>query len=181
MRDRLIQGNILFAPIKKTKIQYKGKTVTAHKLTIASSMEMNIDEAWQRVKTSALLEFLSEGKVTFKPTGGHFPETWKQGSTITTRMLINGFFPFGGLHTLFFEKIDEENKIIQTREHDAFAKVWDHTIELQYINKEILVYQDEIIIYGGILTPILSSWARMFFRHRHRRWQLLVDEKFQSA
>ena len=176
-RNTVIKGIILFAPIRKIKISYKGKEVTAHKLTIASSICLNIDNAWQKVQTSALLEFLSEGKVTFKPTEGRFPDLWKQGSTITTRMLLNDFLPFGGLHTLYFEKIDAENKIIQTREHDALSKVWDHTIELQYVNKEIFIYQDEIIIYGGILTPLISLLARKFFRHRHKRWQLIVDQQ----
>ena len=95
------------AKIEKINIHYKGKQVTARKLNVASEIPININIAWMKVKTSKLLEFVAYGKVKFKPTGGKFPAIWNEGETVTTHMAVYGFVPFGGLHSLYFEKIDE--------------------------------------------------------------------------
>lgn len=162
------------AKIEKINIHYKGKQVTARKLNVASEIPININIAWMKVKTSKLLEFVAYGKVKFKPTGGNFPAIWKEGETVTTHMAVYGFVPFGGLHSLYFEKIDEINKVLQTRERDSFAKVWDHKISLKKITTDKVMYEDEIIIYAGILTGFVTLWAKSFYKHRQKRWQLLA-------
>jgi len=162
--------------IEKIKIDYKGNKVTANKLTVTSEIPIDIDTAWRKVQTSSLLNFVTSGKVRFKPTGGHFPEVWKEGNTVTTRMFVYGFFPFGGLHSLHFEKIDDENKILQTSEWDKSAKVWNHKIALKKLNDKKIIYKDEIIIYGGLLTGFITWWAKSFYEHRQKRWQLVAKE-----
>jgi hypothetical protein len=62
------------AKIEKVKIDYQGKQVTASKLTVSSEIQIDIDTAWRKVQTSALLNFVTQGKVKFKPSGGQFPE-----------------------------------------------------------------------------------------------------------
>lgn len=167
------------AKIEKLKIDYKGKEVTARKLTVSSEIPIDIDTAWRKVQTSALLNFVADGKVKFKPTGGHFPETWKEGDTVSTKMLVYGFFPFGGLHSIYFEKIDSVNKILQTREWDNFAKIWNHKISLNKLTDTTIYYEDEIVIYGGVLTGFISSWAKSFYEHRQKRWQLVAKNATQ--
>ncbi|GEC77669.1 hypothetical protein [Flavobacterium aquatile] len=162
--------------IEKVKIDYKGKKVTADKLTITSEIPIDIDTAWSKVQTSALLNFVTKGKVRFKPTGGEFPKIWKEGNTVTTKMLVYGCIPFGGLHSLYFEKIDDKNKILKTQEWDDAAKVWNHKITLKKITDFTIMYEDEIVIYGGILTGLITWWAKSFYRHRQNRWQLVAKE-----
>ena len=43
---------------EKIKIDYKGKQVSAHKLTVNSEIPIDIDIAWSKVQTSALLNFV---------------------------------------------------------------------------------------------------------------------------
>jgi hypothetical protein len=160
--------------IEKVEINYKGRRVAARKLIVASEISIDIDTAWTKVKTSKLLNFIAEGKVKFKPTGGRFPEIWKEGDTVSTKMYVYGFIPFGGLHSLYFEKIDPVTKVLQTREWDNAAKVWDHKISLQKLTDNSILYEDEIIIYGGILTGFITSWAKSFYVHRQKRWQLVA-------
>lgn len=166
------------ATIDKVKITFEGKEVTAHKLTVASEITIDIDTAWKKVKTYSLLEFIAKGKVKFKfqSSDGHIPKIWKVKETVTTRMFIYGFIPFGGLHTLHFEKIDNENKFVQTSEHDSAAKIWRHKISMRKVNDNTTHYTDEIIIYGGALTSVISWWAKSFFIHRQKRWQLIADK-----
>ena len=165
------------AKIKKVKIDYQGKQVTASKLTVSSEIQIDIDTAWRKVQTSALLNFVTQGKVKFKPSGGQFPETWKEGETVSTKMFVYGFVPFGGLHSLCFEKIDKASKTLQTKEWDDSAKVWNHKITLAKLTDTIIMYEDEIIIYGGVLTGFITWWAKSFYKHRQKRWKLVATQK----
>lgn len=156
------------------KVIYNNKEVLAQKLTVSSEIPLDIETAWTKVKTSALLEFVAKGMITFAPLNGNFPVIWQQGSTVKTRSLLFGFIPFGGTHTLFFEKIDDTQKILQTQEYDDAAKIWNHTITMNKISDTTILYKDEIIIYGGILTFFITLWAKFFYRHRQKRWLLVA-------
>ena len=162
--------------IEKVEINYHGKLVSARKLTVTSEILINIEDAWQIVQTSKLLQFISYSKIKFKPIGGSFPILWKQGDTVSTKMLLFGFVPFGGIHSLYFEKIDNQNKVLQTREKDDSAKVWDHKISLIKLDEKKIIYQDLIIIYGGTLTFFITIWAKSFYKHRQKRWQIVAKE-----
>lgn len=162
------------ANIEKIKIHFEGKGVTAHRLTVSSDIPINIDTAWAKVQTSALLEFVAKGKLKFKPLEGEFPEIWKEGASVKTAMNVYGLIPFGGIHTLTVEKIDHANKVIQSKEWDDCAKVWNHKISMKKLSHTSIRYEDEIVIYGGILTGLISWWAKSFYEHRQRRWQLVA-------
>lgn len=163
--------------VEKIQILYENKPVFAQKLTVSSEMPFDLETAWSKVKTSALLEFVANGMVTFKPLDGHFPAIWQEGSTIDTKSLLFGFIPFGGVHSLFFEKIDDKNKILQTREYDDAAKVWNHTITMKKVSNDTILYEDEIIIYGGYLTYFITLWAKYFYKHRQKRWLLIAKNR----
>lgn len=148
--------------IEEVKIIYQNNPVTAKKLTVSSEIPIDLETAWEKVKTSALLEFVAKGMVIFRPQNGLFPTIWKEGDIVKTRSLLFGFIPFGGIHTLYFEKIDNENKILQTQEYDDVAKVWNHTIIMKEIDTDIILYIDEIIIYGGFLTFFYNFMGKIF-------------------
>ncbi len=152
---------------------FEEKEITARKLTASSVIPIDIDTAWEKVKTSSLLVFIAKGKIKFKPADGRFPECWKENETIATKMFLYGLIPFGGLHTIRFEKIDNENRCMQTSEQNGVTKVWRHAISMKKISDHSIFYTDEIIIYGGILTGIITWWAKHFFKHRQQKWKLL--------
>jgi len=161
------------ATVEKIKMEYNGKEVSARKLSVTSRIPMDLGTAWKQVQKPSLLEFVAKGKITFLPTGGKFPEVWREGMKVSARMLLYGFIPFGGLHYLTVKEIDEANKTIQTHEWDNAAKIWRHRIEMKPVNAHETDYLDEIIIYGGILTNFITFWAKHFYIHRQKRWQLV--------
>ncbi|MBZ0246287.1 MAG: hypothetical protein K8H85_10095 [Cyclobacteriaceae bacterium] len=169
----------MISKIEKIKITFRNQEVTAHKLTVTSIIPIDIETAWEKVNKSALLELVSKGKIKFIPTEGKFPEIWELGMTVTTKMIAYGFIPFGGLHTIHFTKIDKEHKTLETEENDTFAKVWNHRISMKSLGDNTIAYEDEIIIYGGILTGFISWWAKSFYKHRQKRWKLLADNKIK--
>lgn len=163
------------ARIDKTRTTYQGKEVTAYQVTVVSVIPMNIDSAWKKLKTSALLEFVTKGRISFRPEGGKFPPTWEEGKAITTKMLMYGFIPFGGKHSLYFECVDDINKVMKTRESDNSAKIWNHTMSMKKIDDQTTEYKDEILIYGGMMTRFISRWAKSYYVYRHKRWQLVAE------
>lgn len=162
------------------KVVYRDKEVIAQKLTVSSEIPLDIETAWAKAKTSALLEFVTKGMVKFAPLNGHFPTIWQEGSTVKTRSLLFGFIPFGGTHTLFFEKIDDTQKILQTQEYDDAAKIWNHTITMGRVTDTTILYKDEIIIYGGVLTFLITLWAKYFYQYRQKRWLLVAKQCVKS-
>jgi hypothetical protein len=162
--------------VEDVKIYHKRKEVTAKKLTVVSTLPIDIRAAWAKVATSELLEYITKGKVKFKPVNGKFPPIWKDGMTVSTRMLLYGFIPFGGVRTIYFEKIDSERHIAQTKEKDTMAKIWNHKIAMTKIDDGLTEYMDEIIIYGGILTSIIVLWAKSFCQYRQKRWLKIAHE-----
>lgn len=160
-------------------IQYQGQTVKAEKLTVSSAIPMHIDSVWNNVKTSDLLIYVTKGYTKLKPKDGAFPKFWTEGDTVFTKSRIFGFLPFGGTRSLYFETISDSERIIQTREWDKKAKVWDHKISLEQTDENTTLYTDEIVIYGGKMTGLITSFAKRFYKHRQKRWQNVATENLQ--
>jgi hypothetical protein len=132
--------------IENIELNLNGKSVKGKKLTVSSELNIDINNAWNEVQKSSLLEFVAKGKIKFIPSVGKFPEKWEEDLTVTTKMIAYGFIPFGGVHTLHFAKINKEDKILETKEKDSFAKVWNHKISMKSIGENSIYYEDEIVI-----------------------------------
>ncbi len=167
------------AKVETVIIDYNGSKVNAKKLTIHSEIPMGIDTAWENVKTPALLEFVAKGMIKFKSVDGDFPKQWEVGQTYGVKMLIFGFIPFGGIHYLFIEKIDHRNYSLSTKEWDRGAKIWNHNIVMRDLGNGSIYYEDEITIYGGIMTGFITSFANKFYKHRQKRWQIVASNKLK--
>jgi hypothetical protein len=74
-------------------------------------------------------------------------------------------------------KIDGQRYEIATQEWDNRAKVWNHTITLKEVGQRRIQYEDTIVIYGGALTGFITSFAKRFYKHRQKRWQLVAEEQ----
>ena len=169
------------AKVEKVAIEYKGKKVKARKLTVSSEIPMDLDSAWANVKTPALLEFVAKGMIRFRPEEGAFPKQWVVGQTYGTKMRVFGFIPFGGTHYLFIEEIDDDNYKIATKEWDKGVKVWNHDIVMRDLGDGKCYYEDSITIYGGTMTGFITSFAKRFYKHRQKRWQIVAKEDLNFA
>ena len=170
-----------WASVANIRFINQDKEVKACKLTVRSEIPIPLDQAWANVKTPALLQFVARGMIRFKPEDIPFPRQWQQGQTYGVRMRIFGFIPFGGVHQLFIEKIDDRQYIIATREWDRHVKVWNHRVSMRAVRADKISYQDEIIIYGGWMTPFITVFAKSFYKHRQRRWQILARDRLDFS
>jgi hypothetical protein len=169
-------------PVTKVEsviIDYNDSKVKAKKLTAHSEIPMGIESAWDNVKTPALLKFVAKGMIKFKFADGDFPRQWEVGQTYEFKTLVFGIIPFGGIHYLFVDKIDDGNYMLSTKEWDNGAKVWNHNIVLRDLGNGSIYYEDVITIYGGMMTGFITSFAKRFYKHRQKRWQIVAQENLK--
>ena len=80
------------------------------------------ESAWTEAQKSSLLLEIAWPLVRIVPARAPaFPPQWLQGDTIRCRSYLFGFLPLGE-RTLFFERIDQANREIQTRESDLLIR-----------------------------------------------------------
>ena len=174
------QENKPIAKIERIEIEYKGKMVKAKQLTVYSEILMNLDSACANVKTPALLQYVAKGMIRFRAVEGEFPKQWELGQTYAAKMHVFCFIPFGGTHFLYIDEIDDENFRIATREWDKGAKVWNHVVEMKKLDNGKTYYEDSITIYGGMMTGLITSFAKRFYIHRQKKWQTLAKGNFAT-
>lgn len=78
-------------------------------------------------------------------------------------------------------KIDKETNTISSHESGLLARVWNHDISFHEVAPGVVSYTDEIEIQAGWLTPAIWLFAHLFYRHRQRRWKVLLSQKTQSG
>lgn len=165
------------ATVEKVSVGYQGRIVKANKLTVRSEINITLDQAWEYVQSPRLLEYVAKGIIRFKPLDDRFPDRWQEGQTYRARMRIFGFIPLGGPHHFFIQDIDHESRMISSKEWDKAAKIWNHEVRMESIDETTILYEDSIVIFGGIKTGFITAFAKLFYKHRQKRWRRLAEEK----
>ena len=144
------------------------------KLYIETTLACLPKAVWQEVKKPSLLMHVASPIVTFKsvspPT---LPAEWLSGQSVKLETHLFGVIPMG-IRTLYFERVDDERRQIQTREHDPLIRKWDHLIEIGRDEKGETRYVDLLDVDAGVLTLPVWLFAQVFYRHRQRRWRKLA-------
>jgi hypothetical protein len=142
------------------------------RILVQSTLPCDADAGWERVQTSALLREICRPLIRLAPADGavELPARWEHQSTVRLRSYMFGFIPLG-VRTLLFEHIDQQNREIQTREHDPLVRRWDHRIHFEPLGPGSSRYTDDVEVEAGLLTPIVWAFAQWFYRHRQRRWR----------
>jgi hypothetical protein len=108
---------------------------------------------------------------------GFLAGEWEVGRDYPLRLYLLGFVPLGR-HVIRLERIDRDQNRISSRERGLLAPVWNHEIAFHAVLPGVVSYTDEIEIRAGLLTPFIWAFAWVFYRHRQRRWKLLLaDDK----
>jgi hypothetical protein len=151
-------------------------TLTAR---ISTRLACSEDELWQKIIEPASLQFVASPVLRFVPVQeGGLSGEWQPGVPYPLRLYFLRFIPLGQ-HTICLAKIDRESNTIVSQESGLLARVWNHTIWFREAAPGTVIYTDEIEIGAGWLTPAIWLFAQLFYRHRQRRWKVLL-RKSQS-
>jgi hypothetical protein len=95
-------------------------------------------------------------------------DTACEGDTIIVDVTFWGVFKQKG-HRMFVERLDPDQRIVQSRESGNGIKRWDHELSIQP-DGTLAVWRDVIVIDAGWRTPLMARFAAFIYarRHRHR-------------
>jgi hypothetical protein len=146
------------------------------RLRISSVFNCPAESVWAEVQTSSLLVrvmFPLLRFVSVDPRG--FPQRWRAGTTERGRAYVFGIIPLG-VHQLHFERVDQAQRQIQTREKNRWVRRWDHLISVQENPGNKTLYCDEVEIQAGWLTGLVWLYAFCFYYYRQLRWRGVVRQ-----
>ena len=145
--------------------------VTVHPTSV---LPAPADVVWDAVGTTWLLADVAAPLLTLRAEGGRpLPARWPAGEPVRLRLHLFGAVPLGP-HEVVVERADDAARVFQTRERGPLLRRWDHRITVEPAGPGAARYTDEVVIDAGRLTPVVAALARVFFRHRHRRWQAVA-------
>lgn len=136
-------------------------------------------QVWEHVRRPSLLRYVAAPLVTFRsrePAG--FPDVWSDGAH-RVWMFAFGVLPLGP-QTVGIEIGPHEQDVYRVRDNGSglLARVWDHRIAIEAHGAGSR-YTDSVTIDAGLLTPLVSVFAMIFYRWRQHRWRRLVRRGFR--
>lgn len=150
-------------------------------VTLSTTLECTADEAFARVRTSALLMHVAAPLIRFTPKGStSFPLKWQPGE-YRAWMWLFGFIPIGWQAVVISEPAPEgPTRFIRDNGYGPLIKRWDHWIAITPIEGGTTHYVDRVDIEAGPLTWLIVRFARLFYAHRQRRWRALARRRFAA-
>lgn len=149
------------------------------KATITSELNVSADHAWQLVKKSSTLIFITKGLLSFSGSD-HFPDEWDENSTVVSRLRFFGIIPAWN-HQIHFQKVSDNELEIITEEQGGIVSKWKHRIKISSMNKgATCLYTDDVEIEAGVFTPLVWLYADLLYRYRQLRWKVLISKQAPS-
>jgi hypothetical protein len=159
-----------------TKIHYSNKSVNGKIVSVSSYFDYNTDMFFLQelikqntikiVKPLAHISFLKENQDS---------EFWKEGFNYELEIKPFGLLNIWGVHHINVVSIDKQKTEIITIEKNNICKVWDHKLTFKKISENETQYTDEVTLYAGWLTGILSYFLIYSYRKRHQNWGKLLE------
>lgn len=141
---------------------------------ISTTLSCSEVELWQKIIDPKSLQFVASPILAFVPQNeGDFYGEWQVDTPYLLRLYFLRILPLGG-HIIKIVTIDKESNTIISQESGLLARVWNQSIYFQETEPGQLNYTDEIEIKAGMLTPVIWLFAHLFYRHRQRRWKVLL-------
>jgi hypothetical protein len=102
---------------------------------------------------------------------------WADG-TYEIQMLLFGWIPAGRQFIRISRSSEGPAHLLRDNGAGRLARTWDHVIRVEPAPGGRTRYTDVVDVRAGLLTPFLWAFAQLFYRHRQRRWRLLVRRGF---
>ena len=161
--------------MKKILLKYNnGNIKKGLKISISSILNNSTEKIWDKILNIETLIEICKPMARFKLISNENIMKWELNKEYIFKLLIYGFLPFGR-HKIILEILDEKNKIILSKEHNSIVKIWNHKILMENIEENKTKYTDEVEIYAGIFTIFVAVWAKIFYKHRQKKWKKISE------
>jgi len=157
--------------MEKVLLKYDNEKVKKGiKIIISSTLNNSAEKIWNKLLNIETLIEICKPMVTFKSKINEKEMKWEINKEYIFKLFIYGFIPFGD-HKIIIKKLDKENKIILSNEYNKIVKIWNHLIFMENVGENEIKYTDEVEIYAGIFTLFTAIWAKLFYKHRQKKWK----------
>ena len=154
---------------------YNGKAKKGIRIKISSILDNSIEKIWGKILNIETLIEICKPMARFNLVTKEKPAKWELNKEYVFKLFIYGFIPFGK-HKIILEKIDENNGLIVSKEHNNIVKIWNHIIKMENKGENIIEYTDVVEIYAGIFTLFVAIWGTIFYKHRQKKWKRIARE-----
>jgi hypothetical protein len=141
-------------------------------ISISTELDAPADVVWRAVKTPHAFVHVAKGMLRY-PAAERAHAPWKVGDRLDGWTFLFGVVPFS-VHHLEVASIDDERRVLVSHEHGGLVRTWHHTLVVTEVDDASCRYEDRIDIDAGIFTPVVASYASIFYRYRQRRWRRLA-------
>ena len=141
---------------------------------ISTYFDCTEEKLWEKIIEPQSLQFVAAPMLSFKPlVKGEFDGQWVIGKTYELKLYFLNILPLGR-HRIKIVTIDKKTNKIVSNESSTLVPVWNHTVRFSQCEQNKLIYTDEIEIKAGWLTVAIWVSAHLFYRHRQKRWKILL-------
>lgn len=161
--------------MKKILLEKDGKSKKGLKIIVSTNLNNTIEKIWDKILNIETLIFICKPMARFKLLSNENIIKWELNKEYIFKLFIYGFLPFGR-HKIILEKIDPNNGLLVSKEHNKIVKIWNHKIYMKNEGEMKIKYTDEVDIYAGIFTLFVVSWATLFYKHRQKKWRKIALE-----
>lgn len=136
-----------------------------------------------QVQSTAVFRHITAPLIQFRPASGQtWPTHWAPGELVLHMRLL-GWIPLGFQTVrISVEPPARPGRWPTLRDNGegTLARRWDHRITLQPLPDGGTLYTDDIEVVARhlpwLMTPLCALFARLFYRHRQRRWRQLATQ-----
>ena len=142
------------------------------KVVRATELPVSARRARELAAVPSVMQFVLAPVLTFsmgEAPAADVPVT--PGFSARGRVLWLGVLP-SWTHEIRVVHLDDHE--IRTEEHGGPVEVWRHRLTFEPISPTRCRYTDEVEVADGPRGLGAALFARLVFRHRHRRWRLLT-------
>ena len=138
----------------------------------SSRLEAPAAVVWDRLQRPDLLREVTRPllAMTVRPDPS---DRWDQGGQYAVSSRLFGVLPLGTQH-IRFVRVDHDRMRAETEEHGGLVRSWRHVLFVVDEGDDTCTYTDHVQLDAGALTPLVHAFARLLYRHRHRRWRRLA-------
>jgi hypothetical protein len=143
------------------------------RIKIHSKFDNSIEKIWNKILNIETLIYLCKPMATFKQVVNEKITKWETNKEYVFKLFIYGFIPFGK-HKITLDRIDKNNGLIISKEHNNIVKIWNHKIIMESKGEKVIEYTDEVELYAGIFTLFVAFWGILFYKHRQKKWRKIA-------
>jgi hypothetical protein len=141
---------------------------------VSTTFDTTTEKLWEKIVNPKVLQRVAFPLLTFTPKqGSDFSQPWSENTTYDVSLHFFGCIPMGS-HRIRLTEMNRKTNEIHSTESGSLAKTWNHIIRFNRKGNQV-EYSDEVEIKAGIMTFPIWLFANFFYRHRQRKWKMILS------